>query len=311
MKLLYLPLLNPAPDGASEQHDLATAFQAAFDTRVFDYLASPDPENELRRIFAELQPDICHGQYQEEKRITPGVLAELKAQRPGCIFSQWSGDVRPRIMQTVVDLGRAIDYTLLSNTGQLPLYAEAIGKSCYYWQNAVGPSFIVDDPPGGEKIVFCGNYYKDCFSLSAERYALVHALREAFGDRFVVYGNGWDLPTAGGCHWRGQTRIYASAFCSIGHNHEIWSSYFSDRQLIAMAAGRPHVCRWMPELDEIFDNGNECTMYRTSTEACVQVQWMLDHPGHALTVGALGREAVRLKHTWDTRVREFREILHV
>lgn len=316
MKILYLPLINRSTDGASEQYDLAEAFKREFETEVFDFLDDPAPELTFAEIVRRFKPDIVHMQLQETRKIFPPILQQLKQEFPNAIFSNWSGDVRKRIMPEVVEVGQVIDYTLLSNTGQLPLYSEAIGKPCFYFQNAVGPSFFYDNPPGGTGIVFIGNNYHveknpalSSFPDSPERWEMAHALFDVFPEQFRLYGMGW--PRAHGkTLWREQTQVYAQAQVTIGHNNiNSWSYYFSDRQLIAMAAGRPHVCRYTPQLEEIFEDGKECLFWRTIPECIDRVQWCLNNPEEATNIGLQGQERVRKEHTWEVRVQEYERII--
>ena len=306
MRILYLPLL--AKGGANEQYDLLEAFRNRHDVEVVDYLNVADPNGKLIAAYDAFQPDVVHGQFQETNKIASGVLRNLKARKPSVIFTQWTGDVRTYIVPHVVDIGRQVDFTLFSNHGDLLRYREATGRPTAYWQNAVGGRFFPEPAPRDGSVVFCGNQYGH-FPASHERCVLVDALRAKFGGQFKHFGSGWGPPVTP-LVWERQPDVYRTASVTVGHNHipDI-DGFFSDRQLIAMASGAPHVCRNGPGLKKIFEDGVHCLFWDTVEQAVEHVAWCLNHPGEASTIGEAGRKEVLRAHTWDVRVREYEELL--
>ena len=304
-KLLYIPLI--ASGGASEQYDLEAAFRRVFEVRVFDFLRSDNPNGDLIQHFDVFQPDIVHGQFQETNRISPSVLGNLKKHHPKVAFTQWCGDIREGPLPHVVDIGREIDLTLISHVGGLAEYSVRTGKPVAYWQNAVGERFFTDPSPEASGVVFCGNRYGH-FPQSDERDRLVKAFQERFGREFKVYGNGW----SGGINpipWVDQPKVYRESRIVLGHNHVLQEWFFSDRQLIAMASGTPHLCQHSPNLEGCFEDKKTCMFYRTVQEALELATWLLEHPIVASSIGRAGQSFVREKHSWDVRVQEYIDLV--
>ena len=309
MKILYLPLL--APEGASEQFDLADAFRQVADLRVLDYLnTGVDPNIALRQIFDEFAPDIVHAQYQGSNKIRPDLLAQLKKEKPGSWFTQWSGDVRPVPNEEMVEKGRIIDSTLLSAGGQCVMYDSAIGKRCcQYWQNAVGDRFLVEPIPVEERrgIVFCGHNY-GIFPASEERLSMVVLLYKFRPDETIIHGANWPCPCSS-LPWIAQPNAYRRARMTVGHNHlnDIrW--YWSDRQLLCMAAGVPHLARYTPGMEDWFEDGVDCLFWRSIPELLSKVEWVENNPAEADAIGRQGQERVRREHVWSVRVEQYLEM---
>ena len=306
MRILYLPLM--ALGGASEQIDLAAAFWEVADLEVLDYLnIGIDPNVVLRRTFEEFRPDIVHGQYQGSNIISTGVLETLKRDNPDAWFTQWSGDVRPEPIREIVEKGRVCDTTLLSAGGQCAMYDAAIGRQCCrYWQNAVGERFFVEPVPIEERrgIIFCGSHY-GTFPATQERFNMVMALRSQFPDEAVVYGHNWpwgSMPIP----WERQPEVYRRARMTIGHNHlndVRW--YWSDRQLICMAAGVPHLARYTPGMEDWFEDGADCLSWCNLSELRWQIEWVFANPEEAAAIGLNGQRRVREEHHWRKRVQEY------
>ena len=302
-RLLYLPLV--ARGGANEQIDLLTAFRAHFHTVALDFLSLTDPARVLGQMVDSFVPDVVHLQIQDTRVFDLAALREIRRRHPQSVWTQWCGDVREQPIGHVIDVGKVCDATLVSARGLVPTYREQIGSAVFHWDHAVGDRFFTTSAETDGSIVYCGNNY-DGFPASEERRAMVRELEREFPS-FRLYGGGWDrgevLP------WEMQASVYQRARCTIGHNNfNDREGYFSDRQFIAMASGVPHVCRWVPGLDEIF-SPSECISYRTPLECVEKVRWVLGHHEEASAIGKAGRARVIAEHNWNVRVRQYLDVL--
>lgn len=319
MKLLYVPLL--VPGGANEQLDLLAAFQKVLGSKnvaSFDYYNyRGNPNHGLLQKAFQFHPDLLHLQLQETDKINAGTLQNIKRRFPSLTISQWNGDVRFYAMENMVKAGRFCDFTLLSNEGQIPLYEEKIGRKncCFYWQNAVGPRFYTDLPPLKERrgIGFCGNNYGNRpaeFPQSVQRIELRKALKKTFKKEFRSYGGGWEkgiqsLP------WIEQPQFYRTCRATISQNHTVTARYFSDRTLIMMATGVPHIFHYSPGVEVDFVDEEDCLYWTTVEEAMEKARWILDHPVEAEAMGQRGLAKIKAHHNWDVRVQEFQKILGI
>lgn len=303
-KLLYLPLLYPG--GASEQQYLERAFEKHFEVLTFDfYNFQGDTSAEFLKIVQQFKPDIMHGQFQGTREIEPGALGVIKSVYPKVIITQWTGDVRENVIPQYVEYGKYCDINFVVSLTGVEEYQKAGLKDVRYWQNAIAIPEQLGVPSRSPKgIVFAGGKYT-VFNQSEERIALVEAFEQQFPNEFTVYGFGWQSPPK--CiPWQDQTSVYEKSYLVLGHNNVgglKW--WFSDRQLIAMASGRPHLCQYSEGLEEIFTDGEDCLMYRSISDALGKARWLLDNPKEATRIGLQGQKTVRTHHNWGKRVTEY------
>lgn len=302
MKLLYLPLIYYGQN--NEQKYLERSLRKFFNVQVFDYCNTTDPNNALKKIVEDFEPDVIHCQFQGTNIIDVSVLKEIRMKH-NCIISQWTGDEREEPIPEYVKYGDYCDLNLVVSLEAIRQYMSAGLKNVKYWQNAIAIPEQIGHPPDEPKnIVFCGSRYTT-FPNSKNRIELIERFKKEFGDQFKVYGFGWPF-TEGNLPWGKQTEVYQSAFLTLGQNnvadHEWW---FSDRQLIAMAAGRPHLCQYSNNLEALFDNGKECIFYKSIDEAVKMAKWILGQKEIAEYIGKKGQEKVKAIYNWDYRVEQF------
>ena len=312
MRLLYLPLLHGFAD---TQTGLEKAFRSHFEVRTFDFIRAHDASNQLVQLCREFKPEIIHAQIQGTNNLDANVWDRIREINPNTIVTQWSGDVRVNAIEEMLRHGAKMDLTLLSSKGQIPLYEQGGCRKVAYWQVAVDREmqFVQQELPWSERrhgIIFCGNH-SPSFPDSWKRQSVVQKLSRTFPD-FYAFGQGWNGQARWGgiCSYRDQTNFYHKAKISVGcnnFNNVDW--YFSDRQLVAMAAGTVHVCHYIPGLENIFTDGEHCVWYHTEEEAVAKIEWLLKDEAARQRIGTAGRDKVREEHTWDTRVLEYISLL--
>lgn len=303
MKLLYLPLVVNGLIYANEQIYLAKAFSKKFEVEIFDfYNENGHRGNKLLEIVQSFKPDVIHCQFQGTREIDPYILKLIKISYPKTIITQWTGDVRTEPISQMVEYGQYCDITFVCGKSLIKQYQDAGLADVRYWQNAVDKSQIGKLSKNHKGIVFCGGRYTT-FPQSQERIDLIERFMK-FSD-FSVYGMGWETP-AKLLDWNKQTELYQKSYLILGHNNvggiEWW---FSDRHIIAMASGRPHLCQYSPKLEELFEDGKECVFWRTIDEAVEKAHWLLKNPKIATEIGIAGQKKVLKEYLWDTRVKEY------
>jgi hypothetical protein len=152
-------------------------------------------------------------------------------------------------------------------------------------------------------VIFCGSHYKH-FPGSKQREAAMLALAAANIDYGVV-GTGWKsgIKVLGTCGVKQQYHAYqkAKVALSINNFNDIYL-YYSDRQLISMASGKPVVCHYVPGLEREFQNGVHCLWYKTPEELVDNVKKLLADPAMRDRIGKAGREEIIKNHTWMRRI---------
>ena len=139
-----------------------------------------------------------------------------------------------------------------------------------------------------------------------ERRELAKKLYRNFGDRFALYGRGWNrmFGCRGSIPFIDQEKIMRNSWLSIGYDHfPSIESYFSDRLPIALLSGVGHITKKTEALEEFFVDREHCVFYETVDEAVELCQEMLSWPKKQLIdLGLRGSEFARKNFTEDVRM---------
>jgi hypothetical protein len=295
------------------QRGMLDAFQKVFgpeNVADCDYFHSggESPDGMLIRMAREHEPDWIWLQVQDSNKITANAIRKIRAEMPHTIVTHWTGDLRPQISHYLSTICEATHATFCSSVGQIDMFKNVGAPFCQYvqigldWNEDVGaperpPPFAVPDVVG---------YYGDAFPGTAQRVEAILALRRA-GIGIGVVGQGWSAGgynVLGHCHVKEQIHVWRAAKICLNVNHyNHVPLYYSDRQLIAMASGRPTVCHYVPMLEREFENWTHCVWYRKATELVEAVQALLRDPDMRARIGACGKNEVVRNHTWEARIR--------
>lgn len=283
----------------------------------FDYLTlskqhgAESTNTQLVATARAFQPDWVWLQLQDTGVITPAALGQVRAACPQAVLTHWTGDARPHVSPYLGSICKAADLTLTSAAGLIPRFQAAGAKHAEYLQIGVDWEEDVQGLPAWEppfrvpSVVFCGSYYGSTFAEGTrDREQAIRALQAAKIDVGIV-GTGWprNYPVVGRCDVKQQVHVYRRAQVALNVNHfNGLTSYYSDRQLIAMVSGTPLVCHYMPELEREFQNGLHCLWYRTEAELVEAVQKLLADPARGRDMGRAARAEIIRNHTWFTRV---------
>lgn len=303
------------------QTGMIHAFQGIFgreNVHHYDYLQRLRETNwQLELVQGEFlnqaiafTPDWAWLQLQTTDIIKAGSIQKLREALPKCVVSHWMGDIRSTIDGYLTSICKATHMTLTSSKGYLPMYLQAGAPEAHYlqigldwdnvcWQPEWTPPFRVPEA------VFIGNCYTPPFPGWQERENAVRALHAAGIDVGVV-GDGWGgkgFPVVGRCHVKEQIHVWKRAKVCISVNHfPDVAGYYSDRHLTALLSGTPVVCRYIPALEEEFQNGKHLLWYRTEEELVGHVRTLLADEPLRCRLGAAGRAEVISNHTWFSRV---------
>jgi len=135
---------------------------------------------------------------------------------------------------------------------------------------------------------------------------LVNVLNEEFGDRFALYGKGWDgIPCAHGpIDFFKQSQAFQQSKVAIGLPNFFDIDYYeSNRPFNTIAAGIPYVSGYSQKFDQILKDGIHCHYFKTPQEAVDKVKWLLSLPEQEIIeMGRYAAEYVRKNHTVRNRV---------
>lgn len=253
----------------------------------------------------QLQPDIVFMQIQTENVISQKTLEEL----PGKVIN-WTGDVRQPIPGWYLQTGEKVHSTCFSNEHDVMKFEEYGLKSSFlnigFDQNIFCPEGPVNKDA---EIVFMGNHYKNRFPLTKLRYNLVHKLRKEFGDRFKVYGSGWDFPTGNVRDQQKEAAIYRGCKIAINCSHFDLERYTSDRLFRIMGSGAFCLSHNYKGIEKDFKIGEDLVVWDTVESLIENIKLALPAIEERRWIASNGCKKVHQFHTWDKRIEELKLIL--
>jgi hypothetical protein len=136
---------------------------------------------------------------------------------------------------------------------------------------------------------------------AASRVAMVRALGRRFGQRFAVYGAGWDgfIGNQGRLDFAHQEIAQRRAWLTVSWDHfDGYDSYFSDRVPISMMSGVPHVTNHQPGYEQVFGDDPPLQWARGVDEMVAQVEQMLTRgPQSLIDLGQRAQHYARERFT--------------
>jgi hypothetical protein len=276
-KLLYLPNEVTVGDQVGPrlafQKMLAQGELAAYESLSFLVTAKESgTAASLAEIVAKvqsMQPDLLLWQHIGVFPITDAFMRRLRAACPGMKILYHEGDMfggwaKPLPRQTAIAM-RSADVVSLVGTGEFAQQVRKLGakRVIYSPHSADTHRFGTPWTPTAMRdfdVVMIGN--RVCSRLpwkripgAQQRSDLVAAMTEAFGDRFAVFGHGWQgcLSNHGPLPFDKQEAAVRRAWVSISWDHfDQEASYFSDRVPISLLSGVPHVTNYQPGYEAVF-----------------------------------------------------------
>ncbi len=194
---------------------------------------------EAQEIVSRIKPDLTFIQIQASDIITKKTVKIIK-DNSGFVMN-FTGDLRSPIPEWYYEIGNIVDLTCFSNMNDVREFKEA-GLGSEYLEIGFDPEIY--KPIGLKKptkdIVFFGNNYGDLFPLSKYRIEMVEFLRKSYGNKFGVYGNGWNKADSNFNNSQNdEAAAYRGSKIAINLSHFDYERYNSDRILRIMGTGVP------------------------------------------------------------------------
>jgi CheY-like chemotaxis protein len=316
MKVLYLPLGN--------QPGTVQAFKnLGVDLEVFDFWSFHEEHpfndvvsNKFLEFVERHKPNWIHMQLQMTGMLSVQVLNRAREISPGVIITNWSGDVRIQPSMEFVSISHGCDYSLISNVGQLELYAKTGCKNVRYWQTGYWHEMFYpqNKTEFTYDVAFLANMYPhSLFPDASLRYQIASRLRDTFGPKAALFGTGY--PPNWGIHHAGPDKIndiYNDSLCvlSVSNFNDI-SHYFSDRLPIAMASGRPCLCWNFPGCESYFAHGSDLIIIHNIPDMLDQICLLKQNPDYANTLGRNEAMKVRAEHTFNSKITELAKMIGI
>lgn len=222
MKILYIPL----DTSIKKEDDFYIALKKAGHEVVWYW----------DHTWLDEKIDVAHFQ---SGAIERRLIASIK--RMCQVVTQWTGDYRPEPMEMVTQYQGLVDITFMA--AEVPeLYPN---ENIVWLPHWVGDWQFRDINPNAKGIVMFANNYPQ-FPGGRERAEMHELLSER--DDYTCYGSGWGnaLPPV---PYRETTEIYNNARFAVGCNiYNDVNKWFSNRPIIAMAAGCCFMWRKVPEM---------------------------------------------------------------
>lgn len=319
LKVLYLPLNSP--EGV-QQGTYDAWENAGVQLEIFDfYLLFLDYKHygTIRHKFLEkvrqFQPQLIHMQLQFTDIIDNATLMQARQLSPGVVITNWTGDIRATAIKNFISLSSALDYSLISSSGQLDLYKRAGCNNVKYWQIGYDPknSYPKNYTEFKYDIGFIGNNYGKTFPDGPVRLEAAHKCHQHYGDKFGIFGFGYpEKFKAKSCSPLEANEIYNNSVASLSiSNFNNVSHYFSDRLLYCMAAGRPTISWYFPGAESYFVEGSEIIYARSYADIIDAVSFCKKNPEKAAEIGMNGYKRAAREHTFTSRIIELLKITNL
>lgn len=199
--------------------------------------SDPDVNKKMLKAAREFYPDLVFMQVQTSATVDAETVRQIQAMQIP-VFN-WTGDVRDPIPDWYRKVGKYC-VTLFSNYTDVYQFRKE-GFEADYLQIGYDCSIFRPHGPSwkAEPIVFLGNNYPGHFPLSGYRYDMVKRLKAEFGDRFGVYGGGWNGMESGNLNGDqiSEAALYRGCKVAINVSHFSYERYFSDRMLRIVGSG--------------------------------------------------------------------------
>lgn len=225
----------------------------------------------------------------------------------------WSGDIRqtPQWYDWFEAIGKEIHLSLFSNETDVDIMRER-GVRADYLQVGVDTAFynMKNEKKKYPDIVFACNDYGN-FQLSPYRVAVVKALKKEFGERFQIYGNGWEKHGihTHRIHNAQEADAYNNCKIAISVSNFRFKRYYSDRLLRIMACGALPMSHDFEGLEKDFKDGHDIVVFKNIAELIRKCHYYLTHDEERKAIGANAYYTAQAHCTWDCRCRELIQVL--
>lgn len=247
------------------------------------------------------RPDIVFMQVQ-----TPNIIyAEtMRSIRPFCgKIVNFTGDVRDPLPQWYLEIGKEIDLTLFVSYTDVDI-ALANGIKAE-WMQIGFDDRIFNDSVVLKKtadIIFNANNY-DHFPLSSYRKQIAYELKSEFGDRFQLYGSGWNIPALNSNgSMEDQASILRGCKIAISCSNFNHSQYVSDRVLRIMGAGVLCLSHRFKDYEKLYKDKETIAIFDSISDMIEKCYCYIEHDHERNLIARNGYLLTHKLYTWDSMI---------
>jgi hypothetical protein len=289
-----------------------------FCTCFYD-LGFKDFQDALISAIRHYKPEWIHFQTNFEKRIfDPNTLLKIANEFNESYISNWTPDIRGDVNDFYVNFGKEINKPMLCSEGQLQLYRDAGCSRIDYWQSGYDQKYFYRKSEEERKelrekynhdVVFCAHNIA-LHNLPGKKWRsdVAEFIYNEYKDNFYLYGFGWDFLNKNfnkRLNFYEQNDVYngSKIVLSINCVNDV-KKYFSDRQLISMASGSLALSKYIPGIEEYFENHKHLVWFNTKEECLDLINYYLKHDDEREQIGINGARELLKQHTYFERVSE-------
>lgn len=253
------------------------------------------------------KPDIIFLHHQNPESLDVGTAIELSNV---AFVVNYTLDVRKDI-SWYKDIAPHIGLTLFGDLESVEELRKAGIKNVDYLGSSADYSWYKPlNLPRTEDIVFIGGNYVNTsldFPQAQQRVDMVEFMKDAFGDRFKLYGMGWksgvDMVNP-----QQEIEIYNRSKIAITHNNFTRGGYTSDRLWRSMGCGIATISQYYPGINKNINKyvGSTWLDFPMLKKECEKLL-NLDEEREAM--GRAGSEWVRINHSWKNRIGQLKELI--
>lgn len=312
MRLLHLPNELSSTDPAKMELSARNAFKhlllkgSISHLHTYSYIERLHENSEYRNFRSELlseiqsfKPDIIFVQHVTGRPLDKDLWRDALRQAPTATLAYHDGDAYGRFLKKIDEPMRHIlSASHLNFVVSLGYVADQFSRlsrgRVFYMPHCFDQTRFPLIPPNTMKkyeLIAIGNAWRRArlkflfLPGGRTRYRLFNELSRAYGEKFALYGAGWDrLPSSkGALPYLDQHNAVRDARVSVHwNNFPHLPYYFSDRVPIFLAAGVPHVTSYQPGYEHAFSGCRGFYTGKSPEEVAACVSWLLSRPDDQL-----------------------------
>jgi len=304
-----------------------------FRERVVELGSVRRMESDLLATISTYRPDVLLWNQVSGTSLSKKFLEDLRLTIPDAVLIQETADTYFSVPSAMLKVGRVFDMTLAGCGGLIPEFKKrGCNNVLLFPEKADHVRFGHPPKDSNSKqfdVVMIANrlrirnpfrafnwpgknplYHMDGQNI---RDQLVKLFSERFGERFAIFGYGWDgcKSAKGFLKFGDQEVILQSSRISLGtNNFNNVNYYFSNRVPNSLISGIPHLCKRSKGIECFFRDKEHCFFFDTPEEALNKAEWLLDQSDSFLAeIGENGKRVVLEKHTARVRYEYLIELI--
>ncbi|WP_288983725.1 glycosyltransferase [uncultured Flavobacterium sp.] len=262
---------------------------------------------DVQNIIKRQVPDVIFMQLQGANVISDQTLSAMK--KCGAFLVQWTGDARQPTPSHYIDFGKKINLSLFGNTEDIE-FLTSNGVNADFLQISADET-IYTPKSNYPEIVFMGNHYSGRFPLSNFRLEMCRFLKHIYGDRFMVYGTGWESrlnPKNVMYKQHEEADVYRRCKIAINCSHYDLRRYTSDRFFRILLSGAFCLSKEFPKMDEYMPNVNFAT-FGDLESLRTQIDYYLNNDSIRQEIANNGHQMALSKWKWSDRANELLKLI--